>query len=910
MFEVAAKIRLDTSDYEKNVHGAVDKTKKLASNISSGIATAAKIGAAALGVASAGVAALTKKSIDQYAEYEQLVGGIETLFKSSSDKVMAYAEKAYATAGMSTNKYMEIVTSFSASLLQSFSGDAEKTASKTAEQVEKTATAQYEAAVKAYEKQYKQAEKSFDRQYKALEKSLDAEIDAYERATDEKVKQINREYSEKLKLIDEEKYNRLKAIDAQIDALNAQTDAEQAEIERREQNEKKAELSNKVLSARTSKERAAAQKELSDYIATLKQKEVENERKKEIEKLRDQKETIKDQAEERKDALKEQQDSKINQIREAEKAQLAIMKESKQIQLETLKEANEEKLENLKSYYDKQKQLAKEAAEAQIRFAEEANSASVGNLTAEQYEKAAEAADMAIKDMSDNANKMGTNIQSIQDAYQGFAKQNYTMLDNLKLGYGGTKTEMERLLKDATALSGVEYNIDNLADVYTAIHVIQEEMGITGTTAKEASTTIQGSFSMLSAAWTNLLTGLSNKDADLDKLINDVVDSAETAFGNILPVAEQALSSIASLIERLAPLIAEKLPSLITQVLPPLLRAAGEIINGIVAALPELITVLAEQAPTIIISLVDAILDNLYLIIDAALQLIIALANGLLEALPEVIDRIPEIIEAITDAIVNNLPLLLEVGGQLIVGLGEGLIKAIPELLKALGRVVKEFLASIMSLFGIHSPSRVFADIGRNLIYGLIDGITALLSNLKDKASEIFASIKDAIGDKISDAVTWGRDLMDNFIGGITDRLSSLWDTVSGVASGIRDFIGFSEPKKGPLSNFHTYAPDMMALFAQGIKDNTKIITDQLDKSFNFGNLGEGAYSMSGGVAVPFAGVGGTAAGNQNTAVTRLLTEILAALRNMGVYIDGDALVGALSPGMQNQFGMAALRTR
>ena len=181
------------------------------------------------------------------------------------------------------------------------------------------------------------------------------------------------------------------------------------------------------------------------------------------------------------------------------------------------------------------------------------------------YSRAAEISDMAITDMADNANKMGTSMESIQAAYQGFAKQNYTMLDNLKLGYGGTRSEMERLLSDAEAFSGVHYDISNLADVYEAIHVIQTEMGIAGTTAQEASTTISGSLSMVKAAWRNLLAGLGREDVDMDQLIGELVDSALTAFNNLLPVIGRALKGIGELIVGIAPVIVKELPGLIAQ---------------------------------------------------------------------------------------------------------------------------------------------------------------------------------------------------------------------------------------------------------------------------------------------------------------------------------------------------------
>ena len=412
---------------------------------------------------------------------------------------------------------------------------------------------------------------------------------------------------------------------------------------------------------------------------------------------------------------------------------------------------------------------------------------------------AASVADMAIADMSDNANKMGTSMEAIQTAYQGFAKQNYTMLDNLKLGYGGTKTEMERLLADATALSGVEYDIDSLSDVYEAIHVIQTELDITGTTAKEASTTISGSLGMLKSSWSNLVAGLANPDADIGALIGNVVESAQTAFGNLLPVAENALSGIGQLVTGLAPVISEAIPMLVNDVLPGVLEAATgfletlggalienapmifetgvslllELVNGLSQSLPELIPSAIEAVLTIVDTLTQP--DMLSQLIDAALTLILALAEGLITALPELIAKAPEIVMNLVTAVIENAPKLLSAALELILKLGEGLKNN--------------------------------------------------FSKLAEKGREIVDEVKAGIKKKIDDAKQWGKDLIKNFISGITQKWEDLKQSVSNIAQTIKDFLGFSEPEEGPLSDFHTYAPDMIDLFIQGIeskKDDLK----------------------------------------------------------------------------------------
>lgn len=218
--------------------------------------------------------------------------------------------------------------------------------------------------------------------------------------------------------------------------------------------------------------------------------------------------------------------------------------------------------------------------------------------------KAAEKANVAITDMSDNANKMGTDMASIQNAYQGFAKQNYTMLDNLKLGYGGTKEEMQRLLKDAEALSGVKYDLSSYSDIVDAIHVVQTEMGITGTTALEASTTIEGSVNSAKAAWQNLMTGLADENADIAGLVGSFADSVLVAGENIIPRVMQVLEGVGDAILELSPVISEAVPQLVEGILPELISAGATllsaVVNGVVSAIPSLYNALMGGVETIL----------------------------------------------------------------------------------------------------------------------------------------------------------------------------------------------------------------------------------------------------------------------------------------------------------------------
>ena len=407
--------------------------------------------------------------------------------------------------------------------------------------------------------------------------------------------------------------------------------------------------------------------------------------------------------------------------------------------------------------------------------------------------KSAEVANMAITDMADNANKMGTDIQSIQNAYQGFAKGQFNMLDNLKLGYGGNKTEMERLLKDATALSGVEYDISSFADISEAIHVIQTELGITGTTAKEASETIQGSLSAVKSAWQNLLTGIADKNANLDLLINNLVDSVTTAGKNILPLIPTIIQNIGimayQLISELIPQLASTIPQFISNttpmfiqsvvnMLPKLIDAGVQIImalgNGIVASIPSLIPAIISA----ILTIVENLINNIDLMIDAGIQLIIGLAQGLIDAIPVLLEKIPIIIENLIQALERNTDKLIIAGIQLAIQLGIGLIKAIPQILVSIPKIIKAIVSGFAGgigdmikiggqlrqglgqgmvnwaknlynkvknlgkqvvswfkgIFKIHSPSQVFADeIGKNLALGLGEGFENTMSDVASR---------------------------------------------------------------------------------------------------------------------------------------------------------------------------------
>ena len=461
LFDLQAVIRLDSNQFENGVKKAEKSGSSLATSLKSGLATAAKVGAAAVGAAATAIGALTTAAVNNYAEYEQLVGGVETLFKNSADTVMGYAENAYKTAGLSANEYMETVTSFSASLLQSLDGDTKAAAS---------------------------------------------------------------------------------------------------------------------------------------------------------------------------------------------------------------------------------------------------------------------AADMAITDMADNANKMGTSMEMIQNAYQGFAKQNYTMLDNLKLGYGGTKEEMERLLSDAEKLSGQKFDISSYADIVDAIHVVQTEMGITGTTAKEAATTIQGSTASMKSAWANLVTGLADDSADFDTLMSNFVDSVVIVGENIIPRIQTTINGITQLVSAASKTIVPLIVDTLMQNLPALLTAGVDLVFALVNGMLDNIDTVIDCVLQLIDVIVDKLIENLPKLIEGGVRLIIALAGGLIKAIPQLVKNIPAIISAIVKGFVAGTSQILEVGKNIVRGIWNGI--------SAMGGWIREkvtgffngIVDGVKGILGIHSPSKVFAGIGENMALGLGEG--------------------------------------------------------------------------------------------------------------------------------------------------------------------------------------------
>lgn len=403
---------------------------------------------------------------------------------------------------------------------------------------------------------------------------------------------------------------------------------------------------------------------------------------------------------------------------------------------------------------------------------------------------AAEKANVAITDMSDNANKMGTSMESIQNAYQGFAKQNYTMLDNLKLGYGGTKEEMQRLLEDAEKLSCQKFDLSSYADIVDAIHVVQTEMGITGTTAKEAATTIQGSVNMTKAAWQNLVVGIADDTQNFDVLVNNFVESVTTAGNNILPRVEIALKGVGTLVEKLAPIIAKTVPNIVSTTLPSMIKAGTSMIrallDGLLKAVPELIPCFKN----IVNQLISVIVTNLPMILNAAVTIAGAIVSGLVEALPDILDAGIELIQSLAQGLttgiptilstaitivsqlastlIQNVPQIVQTGIQLLLGLANGILQAVPQLLQELPGIITQMVENILSCIPM------IIECGIELLTSLVDALPQIIQSIVAVLPQIINGIIEALLGHIDEIIQAGIKLLVALI----DALPQIIDTI------------------------------------------------------------------------------------------------------------------------------------
>jgi phage-related protein len=564
--------------------------------------------------------------------------------------------------------------------------------------------------------------------------------------------------------------------------------------------------------------------------------------------------------------------------------------------------------------------------------------------------EASKKADMAIIDMADNANKMGTSIDMIQNAYQGFAKQNYTMLDNLKLGYGGTQEEMKRLLADAEKLSGIEYDISSYADVVDAIHVIQEEMGIAGATAEEASTTIQGSLASMKASWQNLLTDLATGEQEwIDESIKNFTDSVVTVSGNVLPRIQQIFKGIAELVKQLVPQITSMLPAMIEEVLPPLLEATALLIQGLADAIPDLLDLLLEVLPEFIelgveivdsilegimdnigkmgtsatqivvnlttgilqllpkflevgaklivsiiqgisqslpqiiqtitsvaLQLVDVLIQNLPLFIESGLQLIVSLTQGILDALPDLLAKMPEIIQQLVEALLNSIDLIIEAGVQLLTALVENLDEIINAIVAVLPQIITAIVTALTSEDGLAS----IIDAGVTLLTAIIDNIDEIITTIVGAIPALITAIFNAFTSEeaLSSIADAGLSIIESLLQGLVDAWESVKSWATSAVQWLKDIFTFDL-----FGGFSFNAPTLPSQAKQGV-------TSALTNTANAGRTG----SVSNGINSVASSIPKFAEGGIVDKATILMageagSEVIMPLKNNTEWIDGVA---------------------
>ena len=494
-------------------------------------------------------------------------------------------------------------------------------------------------------------------------------------------------------------------------------------------------------------------------------------------------------------------------------------------------------------------------------------------------------------------------MEMIQNAYQGFAKQNYTMLDNLKLGYGGTKEEMQRLLDDASKISGIKYDISSFADITDAIHVMQEEMGIAGATALEAGTTIQGSIGAMKGAWTNLVTGFADKNADIETLIENLVttivgDGTESnlgVIGNVLPAIETALGGIAKLIEGAAPKIIEILPGLVTQIVPSLISVATGMVDAVVKVVPDLLNTmvdaLIQNAPALITaaiglvqSLIQGIQDNYQILVDGAIQivtqlatgvlnmlpqivqlgldLIVSLANGIADSLPELIPTIMDVIFQIVDTLTNpeTLSNLLEAALAIITQLAWGLVDSIPALIDSVFVLIDNIVDFLTDPANLGKLIGVAIELVIAIGVGLVKAIPKLLVNL----GALLMSISDAFSN--FDWAELGKNLVAGFKKGIQNAWTNLktwFKNLFGDLIGIaKKILGIASPSKV----FKKIGGFTAEGFGVGFEDEFAHVKDDMEDALNFddASVGINASIRKVGAGAASGAFGGTSIGNIN----------------------------------------------
>lgn len=498
--------------------------------------------------------------------------------------------------------------------------------------------------------------------------------------------------------------------------------------------------------------------------------------------------------------------------------------------------------------------------------------------------KAAEVADRAMRDMSDNANKMGTDVQSIVDTYQSLARGNYQMLDNLKLGYGGTKSELERLIADASKMTDIqdELNISvkegdlSFANIVNAISAVQTKMGITGTTAKEAGSTIQGSVSAMKAAWQNLSTGMADENANIDQLITNFIDSVGTAAENLLPRITIAVDGLIKVVEKLLP----QIPPLIAEFLPVIIKGIMNLLNGVVQILPTVVNTVLEVVP----QLLTALIGMLPTILKTLVGIVVQIIHALTEMLPTIINAILEIVPMLIDEIVAAIPQLIEAATQFLMAIVHAIPVIITSLLENLPHIIDTIInglvdaipqlvdGSIMLFMAILDAIPVIIDalldnlpqIIESIVGGLINGIGAIIQGaiqlfmgiiqaipqfipkLIKRIPDIIRSIAEALIAGMGQIVEAGGQLVEGIWEGIKGAGEWLWGKIKGffggIVDGILDFFGINSPSK----LMETLVGKNMALgIGVGFSDEMKDVNKQIQNAIQLDDIGINAHVSS-----------------------------------------------------------------
>lgn len=509
--------------------------------------------------------------------------------------------------------------------------------------------------------------------------------------------------------------------------------------------------------------------------------------------------------------------------------------------------------------------------------------ASLLSSTGNNTQLAADVADKAFRDMSDNANRFGTDMASIQNAYQGFAKQNYTMLDNLKLGYGGTKTEMERLLKDAQEISGVEYNIDNLADVYTAIGVIQDKLNVTGTTAKEAATTFSGSFNMMRASAKNLMGDIA--------LGEDIGPALQALTSSMLSFSTNALRLVGNIITGLPEVISYAIPTIIST----LQTTLQNITSTVAASLP---TFLHEFLPKIL-EFTSNLREQVGSFIDTGIELLQGLISGMIASIPDLLANIPKIITNIAGLVNDNIPKLIKAGITMIINMAKGLWDNRQEIIKNLGNILLALVSAIGAVNWI--------GLGKNIITFIGNGVKNLATSLPTTLKEIASNAVDYVKN-----INWlqlGKDIITGIVNGISSVGSLIKDMLMGLASSalgaVKSFLGIGSPSKVFAKEVGQWIP---AGIASGIEKNAGSVTGAMDDIVEM-TTGSMTSSMMLDMANGISSEAGTGVSNED----RIVMAIVKALSELNlvssVNIDGKELARATAPFMQNELDQIGTRT-